>query len=188
MRLYGRNDGSASFRIDLVNLCLWRRSAAGSDERLDLTKILRYLAENADRWVTHNGLLAGVWRDVHVQPEVLKNYIRGDPERARRQEREPPLHRKAARSDWRSPGRCHKPSRPPIDGTSWRMRAALSWTQCANPCGRSAARLVPRRSTPTCSPPPIGSNMRAVCGRNRFGDPRAAKGVATKEIVRRTGH
>ena len=42
----------ASFRIDLVNLCLWRSSAAANDERLDLTKtfdVLRYLAENADR-------------------------------------------------------------------------------------------------------------------------------------------
>ena len=39
----------ASFRIDLVNLCLWRRSAAGGDERLDLAPkrfdILRHLAE-----------------------------------------------------------------------------------------------------------------------------------------------
>jgi predicted ATPase/DNA-binding winged helix-turn-helix (wHTH) protein len=69
----------SSFRIDLVNLCLWRRSAAGADERLDLPPkrfdILRYLAENAGRLVTHDELLTAVWRDVHVQPEVLKSHI-----------------------------------------------------------------------------------------------------------------
>src|SRR3984885_1396955 len=70
---------SASFRIDLVNLCLWRSSAAGEDERLDLTPktfdVLRYLAENAGRLVTHDEMLAALWRDVHVQPEVLKSHI-----------------------------------------------------------------------------------------------------------------
>src|ERR1700733_6548877 len=70
---------SASFRIDLVNLCLWRSSAAGEDERLDLTPktfdVLRYLAENAGRLGTHDELLAALWRDVHVQPEVLKSHI-----------------------------------------------------------------------------------------------------------------
>jgi predicted ATPase/DNA-binding winged helix-turn-helix (wHTH) protein len=70
---------SSLFRIDLVNLCLWRRNAAGGDERLDLTPktfdILRYLAENAGRLVTHDDLLDAVWRDVHVQPEVLKSHI-----------------------------------------------------------------------------------------------------------------
>jgi len=70
---------SALLRIDLVNLCLWRKGAAGSDERLDLTPktfdVLRYLAENAGRLVTHEELLAAVWRGVHVQPEVLKSYI-----------------------------------------------------------------------------------------------------------------
>ena len=49
---------SASLRIDLVNLCLWRRNAAGGDERLDLPPktfdVLRYLAENAGR-------LAATW-------------------------------------------------------------------------------------------------------------------------------
>src|SRR5271156_4874564 len=70
---------SALLRIDLVNLCLWRRSAAGGDERLDLTPktfdVLRYLAENAGRLVTHEELLSALWRDVHVQPEVLKSHI-----------------------------------------------------------------------------------------------------------------
>ncbi|GGF32156.1 hypothetical protein GCM10011611_42890 [Aliidongia dinghuensis] len=70
---------SALFRIDLVNLCLWRRNAAGGDERLDLTPktfdVLRYLVENTGRLVTHDELLTAVWRDVHVQPDVLKTHI-----------------------------------------------------------------------------------------------------------------
>lgn len=69
----------ASFRIDLVNLCLWRRSAGGGDERLDLAPkrfdILRHLAENAGRLVTPDELLDAVWGDVHVQPEGLKSHI-----------------------------------------------------------------------------------------------------------------
>ena len=70
---------STLFRIDLINLCLWRRDAAGTEERLDLTPktfdVLRHLAENAGRLVTHDELLTAVWRDVHVQPEVLKRHI-----------------------------------------------------------------------------------------------------------------
>ncbi|GGF32151.1 hypothetical protein GCM10011611_42880 [Aliidongia dinghuensis] len=70
---------SASFRIDLVNLCLWRRSAADGDERLDLPPkafdVLRYLVENTGRLVTHEELLTAVWRDVHVQSDVLKTHI-----------------------------------------------------------------------------------------------------------------
>lgn len=68
-----------SFRIDLINLCLWRRSAAGADERLDLTPktfdVLRHLVENTGRLVTHDELLTALWRNVHVQPEVLKSHI-----------------------------------------------------------------------------------------------------------------
>ncbi|MDB5394417.1 MAG: Adenylate cyclase, partial [Rhodospirillales bacterium] len=62
----------ASFRIDLDNLCLWRDSGAGLDERLNLTPktfdILRYLVENTGKLVTHDELLTAVWPDVHVQP------------------------------------------------------------------------------------------------------------------------
>jgi len=69
----------SSFRLDLVNLCLWRKDASGADERLDLTPktfdVLRYLVENTGRLVTHDELLAALWRDVHVQPEVLKSHI-----------------------------------------------------------------------------------------------------------------
>src|SRR5579859_7898506 len=69
----------SSFRLDLVNLCLWRKDATGADERLDLTPktfdVLRYLVENTGRLVTHDELLTALWRDVHVQPEVLKSHI-----------------------------------------------------------------------------------------------------------------
>jgi DNA-binding winged helix-turn-helix (wHTH) protein len=68
-----------SFRIDPVNLCLWRSNAAGVEERLNLTPktfdVLRYLVENPGRLVTHDELLAALWRDVHVQPEVLKSHV-----------------------------------------------------------------------------------------------------------------
>ena len=67
------------FRIDVTNLCVWRRNGAGDDERLELTPkafdVLRYLVENSGRLVSHDELLTAVWREVHVQPEVLKSYI-----------------------------------------------------------------------------------------------------------------
>src|ERR1700730_15101482 len=69
----------ASFRIDLDNLCLWRNSDSGPDERLNLTPktfdVLSYLVENRGRLVTHDELLTALWRDVYVQPEVLKTHI-----------------------------------------------------------------------------------------------------------------
>lgn len=68
-----------SFWIDPVNLSLWRTSTTGVDERLNLTPkafdVLRYLAENPGRLVTHDELLQALWGDVHVQPEVLKSHI-----------------------------------------------------------------------------------------------------------------
>ena len=69
----------SSFRLDLVNLCLWRKGATGADARIELTPktfdLLRYLVENTGRLVTHDELLTALWRDVHVQPEVLKSHI-----------------------------------------------------------------------------------------------------------------
>jgi DNA-binding winged helix-turn-helix (wHTH) protein len=69
----------ASFRIDLDNLCLWRNSGTGPDERLKLTPktfdVLRYLVENAGRLITHDELTTALWRDVQVQPETLKSHI-----------------------------------------------------------------------------------------------------------------
>lgn len=69
----------SAFRIDVTNLCVWRRNGAGVDQRLELTPkafdVLRYLVENPGRLVSHDELLTALWRDVHVQPEVLKSYI-----------------------------------------------------------------------------------------------------------------
>jgi DNA-binding winged helix-turn-helix (wHTH) protein len=68
-----------SFRIDLANLYLWRNSATGADERVELTPktfdVLRYLVEHPGRLVTHDELLDAVWPGVHVQPEVLKSHV-----------------------------------------------------------------------------------------------------------------
>jgi len=41
----------------------------------ETNRVLRYLVENTGRLVTHDDLLTAVWRDVHVQPEVLKTHI-----------------------------------------------------------------------------------------------------------------
>jgi tetratricopeptide (TPR) repeat protein len=77
-RTTGEPEASA-IRIDIANLCLWRRNDAAVDERLDLPpkafNILRYLAENAGRLISHDELLTNLWRNVHVQPEVLKSHI-----------------------------------------------------------------------------------------------------------------
>jgi DNA-binding winged helix-turn-helix (wHTH) protein len=68
-----------SFRLDTVNLCLWRRRGAGDDERIRLTPkafaVLRYLADHAGRLVTQDELLNALWPDTFVQPEVLKSHI-----------------------------------------------------------------------------------------------------------------
>jgi hypothetical protein len=68
-----------SFRIDLANLCFWRSSPAGADQRVDLTPktfdVLRYLVEHPGRLVTHDELLDALWPGIHVQPEVLKTHI-----------------------------------------------------------------------------------------------------------------
>ncbi len=70
---------TSAFRIDVTNLCVWRRNRAGIDERLELTPkafdVLRYLVEHPGRLVSHDELLTAVWRNVHVQPDVLKSYI-----------------------------------------------------------------------------------------------------------------
>jgi DNA-binding winged helix-turn-helix (wHTH) protein/tetratricopeptide (TPR) repeat protein len=62
------------FRLDIVNQCLWR-----DDLRIRLTPkpfaVLRYLVEHAGRLVTHDELIAAVWPDTFVQPEVLRRYI-----------------------------------------------------------------------------------------------------------------
>ena len=37
--------------------------------------VLTYLVEHAGRLVTHEELLAAIWPDTYVQPEVLRRYI-----------------------------------------------------------------------------------------------------------------
>jgi tetratricopeptide (TPR) repeat protein len=67
------------FRLDLVNQCLWRRRETAPDERLLLTPkafaVLRYLVEHAGQLVTQEELLAAVWPETYIKPEVLKNRI-----------------------------------------------------------------------------------------------------------------
>ena len=63
-----------TFRLDVKNQCLWR-----GDKQVPLPpkpfEVLQYLVEHAGSLVTQDELLAGVWPDVHVQPEVLRRYI-----------------------------------------------------------------------------------------------------------------
>ncbi|MGL4961019.1 MAG: ATP-binding protein [Inquilinus sp.] len=70
---------ASSFWIDRDNLSLRRSYAGGEDERVKLAPksfdVLRYLAENPGRLVTHDELLEALWPGVHVQPEVLKSHI-----------------------------------------------------------------------------------------------------------------
>src|SRR6266849_506767 len=67
------------FRLDPVNQCLWRRRETAPDERLLLTPkafaVLRYLVAHAGQLVTQEDLLAAVWPETYVQPEVLKRCI-----------------------------------------------------------------------------------------------------------------
>ena len=60
------------FRLDTVNLCLWRAEA-----RLPLTPkafdVLRYLVERADRLVTQEEILEALWPETYVNPEGIGN-------------------------------------------------------------------------------------------------------------------
>ena len=62
------------FRLDEANQCVWR-----GDTRIALMPkpfaVLQYLVEHAGRLVTHDELLAAIWPDTFVQPEVLRRYI-----------------------------------------------------------------------------------------------------------------
>jgi DNA-binding winged helix-turn-helix (wHTH) protein/tetratricopeptide (TPR) repeat protein len=62
------------FRLDVANQCLWRR-----DTRVPLMPkpfaVLQYLVEHPGHLVTHDQLLAAIWPDTYVQPEVLRRYI-----------------------------------------------------------------------------------------------------------------
>jgi DNA-binding winged helix-turn-helix (wHTH) protein/tetratricopeptide (TPR) repeat protein len=62
------------FRLDTVNFCLWR-----ADERVPLTPkafdVLRYLVDRADRLVTQEEILEGLWPGTYVNPEGVRKYI-----------------------------------------------------------------------------------------------------------------
>jgi len=63
-----------SFRLDAGNHSLWRGS-----ERVPITPkafdVLRYMVERAGYLVTQDELLAAVWPETYVNPEVLRKYI-----------------------------------------------------------------------------------------------------------------
>ena len=63
-----------SFRLDTENLCLWR-----ADARVALSPkafaVLRCLVEHRGRLLSQNDLLDAVWRNLEVQPEILKKYV-----------------------------------------------------------------------------------------------------------------
>ena len=67
------------FRLDPVNQCLWRRSAAGEDERILLTPteygVLDHLVERAGRLVTHRELLDAVWPQTAIEPQAVKSKV-----------------------------------------------------------------------------------------------------------------
>ena len=62
------------FRLDVRNQCLWKGTV-----RLSLMPkpfaVLAHLVEHAGRLVTQDELLAAVWPDTFVQPEVLRKHI-----------------------------------------------------------------------------------------------------------------
>ena len=69
----------AAFRLDQVNLCLWRRSDSGEFERILLTPtefgVLDHLVEHAGRLVTHRELLDAVWPHTAIEPQAVKSKI-----------------------------------------------------------------------------------------------------------------
>src|SRR5262245_368307 len=62
------------FRLDPESRCLWR-----ADARVPLSPkafvVLRYLVEHPGRLLSQNELLDAAWRNLDVQPEILKKYI-----------------------------------------------------------------------------------------------------------------
>src|SRR5215469_9314486 len=64
----------APFRLDVANQALWR-----GETRVPIMPkpfaVLRYLVEHAGRLVSQEELLAAIWPDTHVQPDILRRYI-----------------------------------------------------------------------------------------------------------------
>jgi DNA-binding winged helix-turn-helix (wHTH) protein/tetratricopeptide (TPR) repeat protein len=65
-----------SFRLDSLNLCLWR-----GEQRVPITpkafNVLSYLVDHAGRLVTQEEMLDALWPDTYVNQEVIKKYILG---------------------------------------------------------------------------------------------------------------
>src|SRR5215813_11218608 len=63
-----------SFRLDLVNQCLWQ-----GEQRVALPPkafdVLRYLVEHPGRLVTQDEILEALWPETYVNPELIKKYI-----------------------------------------------------------------------------------------------------------------
>ena len=64
----------AGFALDISNQCLWQN---GSQIALPPKPfaVLRYLADNPGRLITHDELLDALWPDTYVQPQVLRTYV-----------------------------------------------------------------------------------------------------------------
>ena len=62
------------FRLDTENRCLWR-----DNTRVPLSPkafaLLRYFVEHPGRLLSQNELLDAAWRNLDVQPEILKKYV-----------------------------------------------------------------------------------------------------------------
>lgn len=67
------------YRLDALAQRLWRLNAGRNTEAVPLPPrafdVLRYLVDHPGRLVAHDELLAAIWRDSHVLPEVLKTQI-----------------------------------------------------------------------------------------------------------------
>jgi predicted ATPase len=62
------------FRLDTSNECLWRDNTQISLPPKPFA-VLRYLAENPGRLITHDELLDALWPETYVQPQVLRTYV-----------------------------------------------------------------------------------------------------------------
>ena len=167
------------FRLDTVNQCLWRHRETAQDERLLFTPkafaVLRYLVEHAGQLVTQEDLLAAVWPETYIKPEVLKSRIfeirgvLGDhPKTPRFIETLPGVGtasspRSTTVRRRRLPSCC--PQRP---ATWWDVRAG--WRRCARVCtgpctvsGSSSWSLENRASGKPPWSTPSSSRLRGTC-------------------------
>jgi len=63
------------FRLDPINHCLWRAGQRVS-MRPKPFDMLRYLVEHPGRLVTNDEILEALWPQTHVNPEVVRKYIK----------------------------------------------------------------------------------------------------------------